>query len=65
MKVTEFTRSALATRREHRALTALGYRRHETDWEIMRGAKVGQVIVDAKISNDGMSVYTLVGTPAH
>ncbi len=58
MKVTDSTRRALAFRREKRTLTALGYQQHETDWEIHRGWKLGHVIVDAKISVDGMYVYT-------
>ncbi len=62
MKVTNFTRESLAVRREHRDLTKRGYRRHETDWEIHRGYRVGEVIKDAKISVDGLHVYTLVGT---
>lgn len=61
MKVTDLTREALAVRRERRALESLGYKRHETDWEIHRGYLVGGVIKDAKISVDGKYVYTLVG----
>jgi len=47
-------------RREHRDLVRQGYRRHETDWEIHRGlgALRDQKIVDAKVSVDGMYVYT-------
>ena len=62
MKVTDFTRRALAFRREERRLTKLGYRRHETDWEIHRGGRIRERIIDAKISVDGMYVYTLLGT---
>lgn len=61
VRVTDFTRKALACRRETRQLTAVGYRRHETDWEIVRGPRPREVIVDAVISVDGKSVWTLVG----
>jgi hypothetical protein len=68
--VTEFTRSALAYRREVRDLTKQGYRQHETDWELHRGwaswenarSKDGKWrIVDAKISQCGKYVYTKLG----
>lgn len=58
MKVTKFTRKALAFRRERRALLKAGYRMHETDWEIHRGHATGRTIVDAKVSACGMYVYT-------
>lgn len=64
MKVTAFTRSALAVRREDRRMKALGYRKHETDWEIHRGlGMTDQVILDAKISADGQYVWTKIGRP--
>lgn len=62
MIVTERTKRALAIRREARELGALGYRRHETDWELHRGAKMDQRILDARISVDGKYVWTKVGT---
>ncbi len=61
MKVTASTRRALGIRREERNLKGLGYRKHETDWEIHRGHRTGDVIQDVKISMDGRYVYTLVG----
>jgi hypothetical protein len=61
MKVTNFTRGVLRFRREERRLKSLGYRRHETDWEIVRGFRLSEVIVDAKISVCGKYVYTLIG----
>ena len=61
MIVTDLTRRALAVRREQKALEAQGYRRHETDWEIHRGFRYKEVIVDAKISIDGKYVYTKLG----
>ena len=42
-------------------MAALGYTKHETDCRILRGDRVGDVIVDAKISTDGLYVYTLIG----
>ena len=63
MRVTENTRRILAARRENRDLTAQGYRRHETDWEIHRGfmACKDYRILDARVSVDGLYVYTKVG----
>lgn len=61
MKVTEFTRQALAARREARTLTRLGFRQHETDWEIIRGSRTKEVIVEARISFDGKSIWTKLG----
>ena len=63
MKVTDLTRRALKIRRERRDLEARGYRRHETDWEIHRGAAYRQVIIDAKVSCCGKYVYTKIGDP--
>lgn len=64
MLVTDFTRNALAVRREKRHLLAQGYRQHETDWEIHRGFLWDHVIVDAKVSVDGRYVYTKLGKRA-
>ncbi|MGX0136335.1 hypothetical protein [Cupriavidus metallidurans] len=61
MIVTDNTRCALAVRREARELTRQGYRKHETDWEIHRGGRHNEVIVDAKVSADGMHVWTKLG----
>lgn len=61
MKVTEFTKRALAYRRESKRMTLLGFRRHETDWEIHRGARQNERIVEAVISGDGMYVWTRLG----
>jgi hypothetical protein len=63
MRVTEFTRGALAVRREARQLLAAGYRRHETDREIVRGGRTREVILDAKISADRRYVWTKLGSP--
>ncbi len=61
MLVTDRTRRALAYRREQRHLEGLGYRQHETDWEIIRGGRTNERILDAKISIDGKHVYTKIG----
>ena len=61
MRVTTATRRTLGIRREERNLKRLGYRKHETDWEIHRGLRIGDIIQDVKISVDGRYVYTLVG----
>lgn len=61
MKVSDFTRRALAIRRERRRLEAEGFRRHETDWEIHRGDRRGEVIVEVRISTCGLYVYTKLG----
>lgn len=63
MNVTDFTRHALVVRREARRLKAAGYRCHETDWEIIRGGRYREVIVDAVISADGRHVWTKLGEP--
>ena len=61
MIVTELTRRALKIRREARELEAQGYRRHETDWEIHRGVRIGERIVDARVSCCGLYVWTRLG----
>jgi hypothetical protein len=63
MRVTEFTHQALAFRRQKKQLEAQGYRMHETDWEIQRGGRQREVILDAVISTDGKYVYTKIGFP--
>lgn len=61
MKVTDLTRRALAVRREHRRMLKAGFRRHETDWEIHRGMRHNEKIVEAKVSVCGGYVYTKLG----
>jgi hypothetical protein len=63
MKVTQVTKDVLASRRQERRLLAAGYRKHETDWEILRGFRWRDVIVDAVISVDGKHVWTKIGAP--
>lgn len=45
-------------------MLAAGYRRFETDWEIHRGYRWRDVILDAKVSVDGKYVWTKIGTAA-
>ena len=59
----EFVSSVLRIRREDRRMKAAGYRRHETDWEINRGGRMEDVIVDAQISQCGKYVWTKLGKP--
>lgn len=61
MRVTELTKHLLAFKREERMLVASGYKRHETDSEILRGGSYDKIILDAKISMDGKYVYTKIG----
>ena len=63
MEMTDRTRRILAIRREERRLKAEGYRKHETDWELRRGGRYRDVIVDAKISICGHYVWTKLGRP--
>lgn len=53
-----------ADRDERHKMEGAGYRRHETDWEIHRGARTDEHIVDAKISFDGRYVWTKLGRDA-
>lgn len=63
MIVTDFTRQALASRRQAKRLGAAGYQRHETDWEIIRGGRYREVIVDVQIDVGGKHVWTKIGAP--
>jgi hypothetical protein len=57
----DFIKHSLAFRREERRLLAQGYRIHETDWEINRGGRHNEIIVDARVSVCGKYVYTKLG----
>jgi hypothetical protein len=61
MLVTDATRRLLAIKREQRAMTKNGYRKHETDWEILRGVRIGEIIIDAQVSVCGKYVWTKLG----
>lgn len=62
MKVTNFTREVLGCRKEARELEPLGYVKHETNWEIIRGGRYREVIIDARISHCGKYVWTKIGS---
>jgi hypothetical protein len=64
MKVTKFTREALALRKETREMQANGYEQIEVDWKLHRGAKYDHKITffDAKVSCDGQHVWIKVET---
>lgn len=61
MIVTSFTRAELALRRERRRFRRLGYRYHETDWEIIRGDRTDEHIIYVQISANGKGVWTKLG----
>ncbi len=54
----EFIRNCLKVRKEAKKLTALGFKKHETDWEIVRGGLRHHVIAEAKVSACGKYVWT-------
>ncbi len=65
MRVTSFTRNALSFRRQERDLKRLGYERaHEPCWELDRGFRTRERIVDVKIDTTGKSLYILVSDKA-
>jgi hypothetical protein len=53
----------LAIRREKRKLESEGWRIHETDWEIHRGHRIGEIITDVRVSADGRHVWTKLSGP--
>lgn len=61
MKFTPLTKLALAKRREERKMAKDGFRKSETDWEIHRGFRIDEVIVEARISICGKYMYTKLG----
>lgn len=64
MIVTERTKVRLNYRRYERAMHRAGYRRHETDWEIHRGFRYREIIVDVQIDRGGKYVWTKLGLPS-
>jgi hypothetical protein len=70
MQITEFTRNALAIRRQMRDLHDKGYERISCAhgignlWELDRGYRYQCKIVDAVIGFDGKSVFVKVEAPA-
>ncbi len=67
MKVTEFTRNALRTRRELRDLPKEGWEPVDESggrlWEIARGYRYDRTITDVRISASGKFLWVKVGTP--
>lgn len=61
MKVTDFTRTALAVRREEKRMKAAGYERVAENggklWELHRGYRWRHVITDVKIAADGKTLW--------
>lgn len=67
MKVSRFTRGALAIRREHRDLTKGGWEHVDERggrlWELHRGGRLGWRIVECKISADGRTLWVKTEKP--
>lgn len=57
----QYIKEILKSRRFARKMEAQGYRRHETDWEIVRGSRQNEKIVDVVIDVNGKSVWTKIG----
>lgn len=59
----KFIRAALKTRRFARTMEKNGFKKHETDWEIIRGSddKRRMEILEAVIDVDRKHVWTRVG----
>jgi hypothetical protein len=58
MKVTPFTRSALAYRRDQRRMVSAGWSRsHDLDWRLHRGELMDHVISEVRIAADGKEVW--------
>lgn len=64
MKVTSFTRKALAVRREERSMLRAGWERVGEGggrlWELVRGGRFGSRIVDARVAEDGVSLWVRI-----
>ncbi len=67
MKVSELTRARLANQREERDMKKAGYEYLGEGggliWQIHRGSRLGQIILDAKISNNRRFVWIKIGNP--
>ena len=66
MLVNKFSREVVTYRRFVKKLEALGYKRCEPDWEIVRGFKAAgmgheEVIVDVKIAPGGKEIFYKLG----
>lgn len=68
MLVTEFSRRAIAVRRDERRMRAAGYVRVGEGggdlWQLHRGSRVGHVITDVKIAADQISVWVKIEAQA-
>lgn len=53
----------LKHRRFARKMLKAGYRKHEADWEIVRGGRYREIIIDAKIDVGGKHIWTKLGVP--
>lgn len=60
MKVTQLTRDALASRRQHKRLSRLGYRRVEVVNFQLLETPLSAKVVDVQIGESGLCVYVLV-----
>ena len=59
-----FIHKVRAMRKESRFFSSRGFTQHEPDWEIVRGGKQDEVILEVAISSDGKSIWTKVGRPS-
>lgn len=57
----KFIKECLAFRRQEKRLCSKGYRRCEPTWEIIRGDRRDEIILDTQISVCRKYVYTLIG----
>lgn len=57
MRVTGYTRKALAVRREARDMKAAGWELVPGPWEMDRGGRQSAVITEAKVSVTGKHVW--------
>lgn len=64
MLITEFSKRAIAARREERQMRTAGYERVGEGggelWQLYRGARVGHIITDARIAADQISVWVKI-----
>lgn len=69
MKVTDRTRRVLHYRRTVKAWLAEGFEEVGESggnlWQIYRGCRQGQIIHEARIAPDGMSLFIRVAPPPH
>jgi hypothetical protein len=62
MKVTEFTRRALVVRREIRDLKAAGWDHLEGPWQILRGGRQREEIVEVRIDAQRKGLWVRTAT---